>query len=248
MIEEYLNKVIQGDCLEVMKQLPDKCIDLVLTDPPYGTTQNEWDEIVPLDKMWEQYLRVGKDNCSYILTSAQPFTTALINSNPRMFKYDLIFEKTLASGFLNAKVMPLRSHEEILIFNKGKTKYYPKMGTGVNKKGIDRRGSNGTNYGAYTKKDRSYDDEGKRYPKSVIRFSTGNRTVERFHPTQKPVELMSYLIQTYSDAEDIILDSFMGSGTTAVAAKQLGRNYIGIEISEKYCAIARERLRQEILL
>jgi len=243
-----LNTIIQGDCLEIMKKIPDNSIDLVLTDPPYGTTKNDWDNVPDLDKLWKEYKRIGKDNCGFIMTSAQPFTTDLINSQRELFRYDLIYEKTLGSGFLNAKRMPMRYHEEILIFYKKLPTYNPIMGDGVRKRGINKSIDNGTNYGKRTKFNQKYDDGGKRYPKSIIRFSTGDRTKEQYHPTGKPLELISYLIKTYSKEGDLILDPFLGSGTTAVAARNLKRNYIGIEISKEYCEIAKQRLRQDILL
>ena len=242
-----LNKIYCGDCLEIMKDIPDKSIDLVLTDPPYGTTQNKWDIIVDFKLLWKELLRIGKSDATFIFTSAQPFTTDLINSNRKMFKYDLVFEKTLGSGFLNAKKMPLRTHEDILIFYSKLSIYNPIMGKGVNKKGFDTRKDNGDNYGKFTKENRFYDDRGTRYPKSIIKISTGNRTVNRFHPTQKPEDLMKYLIKTYSNENDTILDPFLGSGTTAVACQELHRNYIGIEISKEYCKIAEERLKQQPL-
>jgi site-specific DNA-methyltransferase (adenine-specific) len=245
--EDFINKVICGDCLEVMKDIPDKSIDLVLTDPPYGTTRNDWDKVPDLDKLWNELKRIGKDNCGFIMTSAQPFTTDLINSQRELFRYDLVYEKTLGSGFLNAKKMPMRYHEEVLVFYRNLPTYNPIMGQGVRKKGINKSADNGTNYGKRTKFNQEYDDGGKRYPKSIIRFSTGDRTKEQYHPTGKPTELMGYLIKTYSNENSLILDPFMGSGTSCVGAKQLNRSYIGIEISPKYCKIAQERLRQEVL-
>ena len=243
-----INTIIQGDCIEVMKQMPDKSVDLVLTDPPYGTTRNEWDKIPNLESLWKELKRIGKDNCGYIMTSAQPFTTDLINSNREQFRYDLVYEKTLGSGFLNAKRMPMRYHESIIVFYDKLPTYNPIMGQGVRKTGINKSQDNGTNYGKKTKFNQEYDDMGKRYPKSVIKFSTGDRTKEQHHPTGKPVELMSYLVKTYSNENDIVLDPFLGSGTTAMSCKYLKRNYIGIEIEEKYCEIARQRLRQGVLL
>ena len=241
------NKIYCNDCLKVMKELPDKSIDMVLCDLPYGTTQNKWDIIIPFKPLWKQYKRIIKDNGAIALTASQPFTTDLINSCRELFRYDLIYEKTLGSGFLNAKRMPMRYHEEILIFYKKLPTYNPIMGIGVKKKGINRSADNGTNYGKRTKFNQIYDDKGKRYPKSIITISTGNRTKGIFHPTQKPVALFEYLIETYTNKGDLVLDNCVGSGTTCVACQNLHRNFIGIEKEEKYCEIARERLKQHPL-
>ena len=243
-----VNKIINGDCLEVMKGIKDESVDLVLTDPPYGVTKNKWDIVPNLDKMWQEFTRIGKSNCAYIFTAAQPFTTDLINSFRDWFRYDLVYEKTLGSGFLNAKKMPMRYHESILVFYKHLPVYNPIMGEGVNKKGIAPSYSHSSNYGKQSGVNIKYDDGGKRYPKSIIRFSTGDRTKNQYHPTGKPISLMSYLIKTYSNENDTILDPFLGSGTTVLAAKNLKRNFIGIEISPEYCEIARQRLRQQTLL
>jgi site-specific DNA-methyltransferase (adenine-specific) len=239
-----MNKVIQGDCLEVMKDIPDKSVDMILCDLPYGTTKNKWDSIIPFKPLWEQYKRIIKDNGAIVLTSAQPFTTSLINSNREMFRYDLIFEKTLGSGFLNAKRMPMRYHEEVLLFYKKLPVYNPIMGEGVRKKGINKSKDNGSNYGKKTKFDYEYDDEGTRYPKSIIKFSTGNRTKNQFHPTQKPVALFEYLIKTYTNEGDLVLDNCAGSGTTGVACKNTNRSYILIEKEPEYIEIINKRLNQ----
>jgi len=240
-------KLIQGDCLVEMQNIPDGSVDLILTDPPYGTTACKWDSVIPFEPMWKQLNRIIKDNGAIILTAAQPFTSALIMSNPNMFKYDLIYEKTLGSGFLNAKRMPMRYHEEILVFYKNLPTYNPIMGFGVNKKGINRAVDNGDNYGKRTKFNQTYNDKGRRYPKSVITFSTGNRTRGQFHPTQKPVALMEYLIKTYTNENETVLDFTMGSGTTGVACKNLNRNFIGIELDETYFEIAKKRIENHIV-
>ena len=242
-----LNKIHQGDCMELMQHIPDKSVDMIFCDLPYGVTRNKWDSILPFDKLWSHYKRVIKENGIIVLTATQPFATDLINSNREWFRYDLIFEKTLGSGFLNAKRMPMRYHEHILIFYNKLPKYNPIMGKGNRKKGINKSKDNGSNYGKKTKFDYAYDDEGKRYPKSIIKVSTGDRTKEQFHPTGKPVELLRYLIKTYTDEEDIVLDNCLGGGTTAVACKQLRRHFIGIEISKKYVEIAQKRLSQSVL-
>ena len=232
-------KLIYGDALKVLSKLEDESIDLILTDPPYGITQNEWDIVPNLNKLWKKFDRISKVQ---ILTSCQPFTTDLINSNRKKFKYDLIFEKTLGSGFLNAKKMPMRYHEEILVFYKKLKTYNPIMGVGKRKRGINKSTSHGSNYGKKTKFDYKYDDEGTRYPKSIIKISTGDRTKEQYHPTGKPIALMKYLIKMYSNENDCILDCFLGSGTTMKACLELNRNCIGIEIEKKYIDITRKRL------
>jgi site-specific DNA-methyltransferase (adenine-specific) len=227
-----------------MKTFPDRSIDLVLTDPPYGVTQNEWDEIPDLSNMWGEIWRTLKEDGAVIMTSQQPFCTDLINSERDNFKYDLIWYKPLATGFLNANKAPLRNHEIILVFYKKLPAYNPQKFIGkIRKRGISKANST-TNYGSFksieTKEHNDY------FPQSVMEFSNTDKS-NGYHPTQKPIDLMAYLIKTYSNENDLILDPFLGSGTTAVAAKQLHRRFIGIEISERYCQIARERLRQGIL-
>jgi len=239
-----INKIYCADYLETIKTFPGNTIDLILTDPPYGITKNKWDIIPNFEEMWNEFKRISKESCVVIMTSAQPFTTDLINSQRKLFRYDLIYEKTLGSGFLNAKRMPLRYHEEILVFYKKLPTYNPIMTEGVRKKGICKSSDNGENYGKRTKFNQTYDDKGKRYPKSVIKFSTGNRTKEKYHPTQKPVALFEYLIKTYTNEGDLILDPFAGSGTTGVACKNQNRNYILIEKEEKYCEIGKKRIKK----
>lgn len=242
--DDFLNKVIQGDCLEIMKQMPDKCVDLVLTDPPYGVTQNEWDTVVDFELLWYELHRIGKENSAFVFTAQQPFTTDLIQSNRANFRYDLIWYKALGTGFLNANKMPMRNHEHILIFYTKLPVYNPIMTAGKMRRKGSNKGNTTTNYGNYkgqTKTDDTY------YPQSVIDITNGDRTTENDHPTQKPVSLFSYLIATYSKENDIVFDPFLGSGTTAVAAKQLGRKYIGIELSQKYVDVANERLKQDLL-
>ena len=243
--DDYINQVIQGDCLEVMKGIPDKSIDLVVTDPPYGTTNLEWDNIPNLENMWRELNRIGKDNCAFVITASQPFTTDLINSNRNNFRYELIWDKDRPTGFALVNIMPMKVHENLVVFYKNKPSFNPIMEKG-------KPSANGWNQ---TKDNQSqpklkaikkvYTED--KYPKTIIKIKK-NGASTYIHPTQKPVELFSYLIKTYSNEDNLIFDPFLGSGTTAVAAKQLGRKFIGIEISEKYCKIARDRLRQEVLL
>lgn len=248
MWTDYIGKVNCMDCFDLFKVIPDKAIDMILCDLPYGTTKNNWDIVIPFVPLWEHYERIIKDNGAIVLTASQPFTTDLINSNRKLFRYDLVYEKTLGSGFLNAKRMPMRYHEDIIIFYKKLPIYNPIMWGGENKKGINKSTDNGTNYGKMTKFNRFYDDGGLRYPKSIIKISTGDRTKEQFHPTGKPVKLMAYLIKTYTNEGDLVLDNCMGSGTTARACIDLNRRWIGSELSPEYCKIWENRIRQQILL
>lgn len=231
-----------GDCLEIMPSIPDKSIDIILCDLPYGTTQNKWDSILPLNRIWQQYERIISDNGCIVLTADGIFTGVLMMSNPKWFKYKLIWDKKSTSGFLNAKRMPLRRNEDILVFAKGKTTYNPIMEERgkPRKKGGYVGGNKGT-YGSY-KEDIKFNNE--YYPTSIIEISNANQKA-KIHPTQKPVELMEYLIKTYTNEGDTVLDNCMGSGTTGVACKKTGRNFIGIEKDQKYFEIAKKRLYED---
>jgi len=232
-----------GDCLVEMDKIADKSVDMILCDLPYGTTQNKWDAVIPFDKLWKQYERVIKDNGMICLTSAEPFTSSLITSNKKLFKYDLIWDKKLSSGFLNAKRMPLRRHEQILCFYKKLPIYNPEMVTRgkVRKKGITTEtGKHTSNYGKF---ENSVVENNEYYPTSIIEVSNANRK-EKLHPTEKPVELMEYLIKTYTNEGETVLDNCMGSGTTGVACKKTGRHFIGIEKDENYFNIAVRRLSE----
>ena len=227
-----------GDCLEVMKTIKDNSIDAIICDLPYGTTQNKWDSIISLDLIWLQYKRIIKNDGAIILNSAQPFTSVLINSNLKDFKYCWYWQKNRATGVLNAKKQPLRNIEEICVFNV--KKYKPQGLIEVNKPSRNSK-KDYDNYGKGTCKD--YTQKYTNYPKQLINFNSIQRTV---HPTQKPLELLEYLIKTYTNKGDTILDNTMGSGTTMVACKKLGRNGIGIEKDEKYFKIAQERVDSNV--
>jgi site-specific DNA-methyltransferase (adenine-specific) len=229
-----INKIYNMDCLEGMKLLPDKSIDMILCDLPYGTTACKWDAIIPFDKLWSEYERIIKDNGAIVLTASQPFTTKLINSNIKLFRYCWVWEKEQGVNFLMAKKQPLKVHEDICVFSKKQTKYNPQMTKG--KPYISGKGDSGEVTGRVKKVQTK--NNGTRYPRSVIQFKreTG------LHPTQKPVALFEYLIKTYTDEGDIVLDNCMGSGTTAIACINTNRNYIGFEISKEYCDIANERI------
>jgi len=228
-----------GDCLERMKEIPDGSIDMILTDPPYGTTACKWDSIIPLEPMWEQLKRVIKPNGAIVMTASQPFTTTLISSNMKMFKYCWVWDKVKPSTGLHAKIMPLRSTEDIVVFGKAKVLYNPQM---VSKKlrVEDKNDSNGETFGGARVK-RKHDNNGLGYPKNLVTISNANQK-NRQHPTQKPVALMEYLIKTYTNESEMVLDFTMGSGTTGVAAKNLKRDFIGIEMDEGYFKIAQDRI------
>jgi len=246
--DDFINKVICGDCLEVMKDIPDKSVDMILADLPYGTTACKWDTRIPFEPLWEQYKRIIKDNGAIVLTASQPFTSALVMSNIKMFKYDLIWDKQLTSGFLNANRMPLRSHEDILVFYSKQPTYNPQKVKGKKNHSKGKMTSETNNdYGKYGKIDNTEILGDMKHPRSIISFEKPHPS-KSIHPTQKPVALFEYLIKTYTNEGDLVLDNCAGSGTTGVACKKTGRNYILIEKEEKYCKIAQERLRQEILL
>jgi site-specific DNA-methyltransferase (adenine-specific) len=239
-LEPLLNKIFNEDCLEGMKRIPDKSIDMILCDLPYGTTQNKWDAVIPFELLWEQYERIIKPNGAIVLTAAQPFTSALIMSNPKLFRYEWIWEKNTATGFMNANKMPLRAHENILVFYSGLPTYNPQFvfGEPYSKK-RNKRVDTGENYGEVGIKVHSdIKNEGKRYPRSVVQVKREERAI---HPTQKPVALFEYLIRTYTNAGEVVLDSCIGSGTTAVACVLAGRSYIGFESDEKYFQLAQKR-------
>ena len=214
-----------GDCLELMARIPDGSVDMVLCDLPYGTTQNKWDAVIPFEPLWREYWRVCKPNAAVVLTAAQPFTSALVMSQVQHFKYDWSWNKTSATGHLNAKRRPMRNHEDILVFADGDIRYHPQ---GLQEYGkITRRGSNGTNFNASgTENFQTHTG----YPRSRIEFANDGRQ----HPTQKPVALFDYLIRTYTNPGDLVLDNCAGSGTTAIAAEQTGRRWLCIEREPAY--------------
>lgn len=232
------------DCLQGIRQIKDNSIDLILCDLPYGVTRNEKDTRLPLDELWLQYKRIVKDNGVIILTSQFPFSVDLINSNRSWFRYDLVWDKILPSGFLNANRMTLRIHEHILIFYKKRPTYNAQFSLGEpsHSKGAMRTKTN-RNYGEYGKVDNCELHGNRKFPTSIIRFQKPHPS-KALHPTEKPVELFKYLIRTYSDKGDRVLDNCIGVGTTAIACKQLNRNFIGFEINPKYCQIAEKRLSQ----
>ena len=232
------------DCFDGMTQIDDKSIDMILCDLPYGTTRNRWDAVLPFDKLWEEYERVIKDSGCIALFSAQPFTTDLINSNRRLFRYDLIWDKVLSTGFLNAKLMPLRRHEVICIFYKKPPKYNPIMEIRgkPREKGKNRK-SNGDGSGCYGKfKSIDSNINNEYFPTSIIKVSNGNHNDGRIHSTQKPVALCEYLIKTYTDVGDLVLDNCAGSCSTGVACHNTRRRFIGFEKDKDIFEKASKRL------
>jgi len=223
-----------GDCLELMKDIPDKSIDMILCDLPYGTTACKWDVIIPFDKLWEQYNRIIKDNAAIVLFGSEPFSTKLRMSNLKMYKYDWVWNKKLAGNGILAKKQPLKIHENIIVFNS--KIYYPQMTTGKYQKKMGIKESEITGGEGYCKP--TYNN--KYYPKSIQEFFMTRKG--RVHPTQKPVALLEYLIKTYTNEKELVLDNCMGSGSTGVAALNTNRCFIGIEKDEKYFNIAKERI------
>lgn len=237
----------QGDCLEVMKNIPDKSIDMILCDLPYGTTASSWDKIINADDLWQQYERIIKDNGAIVLFASGQFTYKLISSNEKIYRYKWIWFKTKRGNFVNAKNRPMTSYEEILVFSKGTTangskikmKYYPQGLIPIHKINID----NGTRFGTMAGKRPSHKketiQEWTNYPFDVLQFESVGKPI---HPTEKPVALLEYLIKTYTNEGETVLDNCMGSGSTGVACVNTNRNFIGIELDENYFNIAKERI------
>jgi len=237
--DDSIVKLMLGDCLERMKEIPSGTVDMVLTDPPYGTTACKWDTPIDLSLMWWFLRSLVKPNGAIVMTASQPFTTTLIASNMKMFKYCWVWDKVKPSTGLHAKIMPLRSTEDVVVFGNGKTVYNPIM---VEKKlrVEDKNDSNGETFGGARVK-RKHDNGGKGYPKNLLTISNANQK-GRVHPTQKPVALMEYLIKTYTNDGEIVLDFTMGSGTTGVACVNTNRKFIGIELDPEYFKIAEKRI------
>ena len=231
-------KLLNGDCLELMKEIPDGSVDLILCDPPYGTTDCSWDSVLPFDKLWAQYNRILKCNGAAVLFSAQPFTTQLINSNRKAYRYCWYWLKNQPTGFPFAKYQPMRKVEEVCVFYKKAPTYNPQWGQGKPYK--KRRSVTTSVYDMAHIAGRGSD--GRRYPKNVLEY----KTERGLHPTQKPVALLEYLVRTYTNEGDTILDNCMGSGSTGVAVKRVGgRHFIGIEQNKQYFDTARERIEKE---
>ena len=231
---------MHGDCLELMKTIPDGSVDLILTDPPYGTTACKWDTVIPFDLMWVELKRIIKPNGVVVLFGAEPFSSLLRCSNIKDFKYDWVWEKSKATGFLNSKRQPLRAHEIISVFYSKHPTYTPQMTEGVAyNKGVRKEQTQNDVYGSFDQVE--VKSEGLRFPRSVQYFKTAE-SEGGFHKTQKPVALLEYLIKTYTQENETVLDFTMGSGSTGVAAKNLNRSFIGIELDDKYFEIAKNRI------
>lgn len=254
-------ELLKGDCLELMKDIPDRSVDMILCDLPYGTTACKWDTIIPFEPLWEQYERVIKDNGAIVLTASQPFTSALIMSNPKWFREEVIWLKNKGGSGLQAKQKHIKVHEAVLVFSKiGKYKYNPQKWEVKEKQFLTQRktlsmyGETNTIYGNVPRTRKK--DDGTRNPISVVPFPVpitpakskvySNEIDLRLHPTQKPVALFEYLIKTYTDEGDKVLDNCMGSGTTGVACKNLNRNFIGMELDETYFNIAKDRIENHV--
>lgn len=237
--------LLQGDCLELLKEVKTNSIDLILADLPYGMTANKWDSVIPLKPLFEQYQRIIKDHGAVLLFGMGKLGASLIMNAPKKmpYRYEWIWQKTMPVGFLNINRMPLRAHENIYVFYKHLPTYNPQMRTGF--KPYDRgyvADKGGRNYGTLSNNYNPRKSSGDRFPVDVITFSNGNN--HTVHPTQKPVDLLQYLIKTYTNEGMTVLDNCMGSGSTGVAAKQLNRNFIGMELNKKYFEIAKQRINE----
>ncbi len=253
--EALRDRIFQGDCLRVLPKFPSGSVDMILCDLPYGTTQNKWDSVIPLDLLWAEYMRVLKPNGSVVLTSQGLFTAKLVLSNPDWFKYKLVWVKSKPTNFLNAKVQPLRKHEDVCVFYGRRSTYNPVMGEGVPyDKGVRKNQLSGS-YGDF--RPVHVQSDGRRYPTDVVYFKTAESEGEVWHPTQKPVELGRYLVKTFSNPGDIVLDNAFGSGSFLLAAALEGRHFVGIEKNESvalfkdraidYIDVAVSRLNEVLL-
>ena len=244
IIEHFdYNKIICGNCFDILPQIPDDSVDLLFVDLPYGTTQASWDSILPLDKLWEQYNRIVKKNGAMLFTASQPFTTTLIASNINNYKYSWIWEKSKATNYLNAKKQPLRAYEEVVVFYRKQPTYNPQMTIGeAYNKGTALRLTDV--YGS--QKAVEVKSDGLRYPRNVLYFKTAESEGEVIHPTQKPVALIEYMIKTYTEEGAVILDNTAGSFSTAIAAQNTGRKWICIEQDREMCEKALKRFEKDL--
>lgn len=241
-------ELYNDDCLKIMPQIADKSVDMILCDLPYGVTHNKWDSVISFDKLWEQYNRIIKDNGAICLFADGIFMADLMESNRKMWRYNIVWDKVLSSGFLNAKRMPLRSTEEIVVFYKKLPTYNPQFtegeplhGMGTKYKEGNRKNNNYGNFDSTNQASAERTGDTKKYPKSLVTFPRAHSSV-MLHPTEKPVALMEWLISTYTNKGETVLDNCMGVGGSGVAARNLERNYIGIELDQKYFEIAKERI------
>lgn len=235
-----IDNIYNMDCLEGMKLIPDGSVDAIICDLPYGTTRNQWDSVIPFDRLWEAYKRVTKPNAAIVLFCQQPFTSALVMSNPDMFRYEWIWIKESGTGFLNANRMPMKIHENVLVFYRTLPIYNPQLTKGKKYKHTSPQGNTSSNYG----KSNPYTctNDGVRQPVDCIEF---DREANTFHPTQKPVDIIRYFIRTYTNEGGVVLDNCMGSGTTAIACIKENRHFIGFELSKEYFDKAQKRINAE---
>ena len=239
MIE--LNRIYNEDCLEGMKRISDESVDMVLCDLPYGTTACKWDSIIPFESLWKAYKRIIKDGGAIVLFGSEPFSTMLRMSNLQNFTYDWIWEKEQGANFMLCKYQPYKVHEIVSVFSYGTHTYFPQMTEG--KPYISGKGTSGDITGIVLKTQTK--NNGTRYPRSIQKFNT-DKSKGSLHPTQKPVALLEYLIKTYTNEGETVLDNCMGSGTTAIACINTGRNFIGFELDKQYCEIANERIQKAL--
>ena len=239
-MSNVINRLFEGDCLEYMKEIPDGSVDMIQCDLPYGMTQNKWDSYIPLDKLWEQYNRIIKTNGAIVLTSNGVFTAKLILSQPNIYKYKWVWEKSKPTNFLNAKKQPLRKHEDVCVFYKKQPVYHPQMTKGEPYDKGKRKNQQCGNYGDFESVHVASD--GERYPTDIIYVKTAESEGPVLHPTQKPIELGRYMVRTYTNPGDIVLDNTFGSGSFLVAALMEGRNFIGIEKNEDVALFKREEI------
>lgn len=242
-------KLLKGDCLELMGNIPDKSIDMILCDLPYGKTKNENDVCIPFEPLWKEYKRIIKNNGAILLFGQGTFFVDLVNSNRKMFRYDLVWNKVLTSGFLNANKMPLRQHEQIAVFYKKLPTYHPQFSQGkpLHSKGVSYKSKpmKNQNYGKFNATDDNRKGSTQKYPTSILQFAKPHPSTAE-HRTEKAVALLEYLIKTYTNEGDTVLDNCMGSGSTGVACVNTNRNFIGIELDENYFNVAKERLTYAI--
>ena len=235
-------ELYNGDCLELMKNIPDKSVDMILCDLPYGTTQCKWDSVIPFEPLWEQYNRIIKDNGAIVLFGSEPFSSHLRMSNIKNYKYDWIWDKVTAKGHLVAKIRPMQETENISVFGNSKITYYPIMELREKeRKDVNVEYSRTEIMGGKTTKEMEKITRKYRYPKNIIRVSNASQK-DKFHPTQKPVALLEYLIKTYTNENETVLDNCMGSGSTGVACVNTNRDFIGIELDKDYFNIAKQRI------
>ena len=234
----------QGDCLELMKEIPDKSVDMVLCDLPYSVTDNDWDNIIPFEKLWEQYNRIIKDEHAIVLFGTEPFSSKLRMSNLSNYKYDWVWNKKKGGNFFNLKQQPYKIHENIIVFNSTKKHYFPQMTKQI--RGKSRVYSQNKNFRSPNYTNQKMKDYKEKFPQSIIEFSNANQHIKRFHPTQKPVALLEYLIKTYTQKNDVVLDNCMGSGSTGVACINTNRKFIGYELQQDYFEIAEKRINDVI--